>query len=136
MVGLMAGMLKRERAYLRADTWKPGQGTGQNEREKVGGDIRRAKTRATEADMREVGEKSRSLAFYTGVLTVPAKHTQTSDVTASSCFIRKHGQSRSARTAGAPGQGARAQAGLWYLRKGCPTEIQPCWLPPLQRSCR
>ena len=79
----MAGMLKRESTHLRADTWKPGQATGQNQWGIVHGYIRRAKTRATEADMvREVGRAAKSLPFYT-VLTAQAKYTQSSDVTAS-----------------------------------------------------
>jgi hypothetical protein len=31
IVGLMAGMLKRESTHLYANTWKPGQATGQNQ---------------------------------------------------------------------------------------------------------
>lgn len=86
IVGLMAGMLKRESAHLRADRWKPGRETGQNQHGIVHGYIRRAKTRATEADMaREVGRAAKSLAFLHWVLTgtVQAKYTQISDVTAS-----------------------------------------------------
>ena len=71
----MAGMLKRESAHLRADTWKPGQATGQNKWGTVHGYIRRAKTRATEADMaREVGQAAKLLAFYTWVLFMPNIH--------------------------------------------------------------